>query len=246
MPLNEEFENAGRWLFRWRSYLPLLFFALLLVQLRQFQYVDGKHSFDLAWEGICLTVSLFGLGIRVATIGYAPSGTSGRNTRKQIARYLNTTGTYSIVRHPLYLGNFFMWLGVVLFVHTWWVALLFVLCFALYYERIMCAEERFLREQFGESYLQWALHTPAFIPDFRQWQMPRLAFSWRMVLRREYAGLFALITAFTVLEVLGDVVVSGSLEFDPVWMTAFGVMTLTYVVLRWLKHHTHLLRVSDR
>jgi protein-S-isoprenylcysteine O-methyltransferase Ste14 len=246
MLLQEQFVHTGRWLFRWRSYLPLIFFALLLIQLRQFQYLGGTEATDLVWEVVCLAVSLSGLGVRILAVGYAPRGTSGRNTRKQVAESLNTSGAYSVVRHPLYVGNFFMWFGVVLFEHNWWLALVFVLCFALYYERIMCAEEQFLKERFGETYLQWAQRTPAFFPKFRRWQRPRLAFSWQTVLRREYPGLFALITAFTVLEVLGDVVVTGSAELDPMWMGLFGVTGVTYLVLRWLKRRTHLLRVSGR
>lgn len=246
MALREEFEHAGGWLFRWRSYLPLVFFALVLIQERQFTYVGGEESLDLAWEGLCLFISLLGLGCRILTVGYAPRGTSGRNTRAQVAEQLNTTGLYSMVRHPLYVGNFLMWFGVVLFLHSWWLILLFVLCFALYYERIMFAEEGFLRARFGEPYLRWSERTPAFIPDPRLWQRPHLPFSWRTVLRREYPGLFGLIVAFTVLEVVGDVVVTGTLTLDPVWMTLLGITALPYVALRWLKRHTRVLHVVDR
>ena len=57
-------------------------------------------------------MSFFGLGIRVFTVGFTPKNTSGRNTAEQIADVLNTSGIYSMVRHPLYVGNFFMWLGI--------------------------------------------------------------------------------------------------------------------------------------
>lgn len=117
MALQEEFENSGVWLFRWRSYLPL---ALI--------------------------------GIRIFTIGHTSKRTSGRNTKRQIADTLNTTGIYSVVRHPLYLGNFFMFLGVMLFAHLWWLLLIYILVFWLYYERIMFAEEAFLRKNFGDEY----------------------------------------------------------------------------------------------
>ncbi|MGC9453013.1 MAG: methyltransferase family protein, partial [Oceanipulchritudo sp.] len=50
-------------------------------------------------------------------------GTSGRNTKQQVAYSLNTTGFYSVVRNPLYLGNFFMYLGIALFTHHWWLVL---------------------------------------------------------------------------------------------------------------------------
>ena len=50
--------------------------------------------------------------IRIYTVGTTPAGTSGRNRDKQIAEKLNKTGVYSIIRHPLYLGNLLIWLGV--------------------------------------------------------------------------------------------------------------------------------------
>ncbi len=57
-----------------------------------------------------------------------------------------------------------MFLGVMLFAHTWWLALIYILAFWLYYERIMFAEEAFLRKKFGDEYLTWAnstsLHSP--------------------------------------------------------------------------------------
>ncbi|MBW6498500.1 MAG: DUF1295 domain-containing protein [Bacteroidales bacterium] len=61
---------------------------------------------------ICLFFCLLGFGIRIYIVGHTPKNTSGRNTSGQLADELNTTGVYSVVRHPLYLGNFFMWLGM--------------------------------------------------------------------------------------------------------------------------------------
>ena len=45
---------------------------------------------------------MLGFVIRVATIGTAPPGTSGRGTRDPYAAVLNTMGVYSVVRHPGY------------------------------------------------------------------------------------------------------------------------------------------------
>ncbi|NLL27934.1 MAG: DUF1295 domain-containing protein [Bacteroidales bacterium] len=47
---------------------------------------------------------------------FIPKGISGKNTEKQIADFLNTKGMYSIVRHPLYLGDFLMWLGLFIYI----------------------------------------------------------------------------------------------------------------------------------
>ncbi len=116
---------------------------------------------------IFLGVSLFGEAIRIYTVGFAPENTSGRNTEAgQIADELNMTGIYSLVRHPLYVGNFFMWLGPVLFLRSVVFAVFFVLVYWLYYERIMFAEEQFLRRKFGETYDKWSEKVSAFIPGF--------------------------------------------------------------------------------
>lgn len=63
----------------------------------------------------------------------------------------NTTGMYSIVRHPLYLGNFFVGFGIVLICSSVWLAVVFCLLFVVYYERLMFAEEEFLRTSSGWS-----------------------------------------------------------------------------------------------
>ncbi|MEI3590430.1 MAG: hypothetical protein V8Q44_05920 [Alistipes ihumii] len=63
----------------------------------------------------CLLVSLFGLAIRIRTAGHTPDRTSGRNTAEgQVADEPNTTGIYSMMRNPLYVGDLFKWPGIAL------------------------------------------------------------------------------------------------------------------------------------
>jgi protein-S-isoprenylcysteine O-methyltransferase Ste14 len=198
------------------------------------------------WEIVCLTIALAGLAFRSFAVGTTPAGTSGRNTQTQVADVLNTTGMYSIVRHPLYVGNYCMWLGVALFPRIWWLPLVVTLIFWLYYERIMFAEEEFLRQRFGESFEEWAARTPAFLPNTALWMPASLPFSWRTVLRREYSGLYGLIGSFMLLELVGDCMEHGRLVVDPVWGVMFGAMTLVFIVLVLLKRHTRLLSVVGR
>ena len=246
MALREEFENTGNWLFRWRSYLPLAVIGIFLLALRGYEYPGHSEQLDHLWEVLCLVVSFFGLGIRIATIGYTPERTSGRNTHKQVADTLNTTGVYSAVRNPLYLGNFFMGLGVALFAHLWWLTFIFILIFWLYYERIVFAEEAFLREKFGDEYLKWADKTPAFFPKLRQYQKPNLPFSLKTVLRREYSGFFAVILTLFVLETVGEVFAEGRVEFDTGWVILLGFGFIVWVTLRTIKKHTRILHVEGR
>lgn len=248
MALREELENQGKWLFRWRSYLPLLLFILLFFALREGDYLERNvgHWADKIYKAGCLTISFLGLFIRGLTIGYTPEGTSGRNTKEQIAEQLNTRGMYSVVRHPLYLGNFVIMLGISMYLEVWWFAVIIMPIYYIYYERIMFAEEEYLRDKFGKLYLDWASVTPAFIPHLRRWEKPELSFSFRNVLKREYSAFFAIIATFTFLEILVDLVAEHKFESALGWYIFFGSGLIIYMTLRLLKKKTRLLHVEGR
>jgi protein-S-isoprenylcysteine O-methyltransferase Ste14 len=235
MTLEKELARSGNFLFRWRGCLPILLTFPTLLAMREFDSRHGLHTLNQAWALFAMAVSFCGLGVRMLTVGYAARGTSGRNTRWQRASELNTTGMYSVARHPLYLGNFVIWLGIALFCQTWWLVVIFVLAFWLYYERIMLAEEAFLGEKFGDVYLDWANRTPAFMPAWRRWRRPERPFSLRRVLRREYSGFFAIIVCFFGLESYKQVVVHGRLVLEPHWVAIFLTGLLVYATLRTLK-----------
>ena len=247
MTIHNELKKQGNWLFRWRSFLPLLILPIMLVALQESEYLERVLGVDdLFWEIFCLLVSLTGLAIRCLTIGYTPKGTSGRNTKSQIAEVLNTTGMYSVVRHPLYLGNFMIFLGIVLFIQVWWFVLIAVLAFCIYYERIIFAEEEFLREKYGAPFLEWAEKTPAFLPKFKKWQKPVLPFSFRNVLKKEHTAFFVITTSFPVLDFLEDLFVEGKLQLDIGWGLLFIVGLITYLTLRTLKKKSKILDVEGR
>jgi len=200
---------------------------------------------DDVWETSCIALSFMGLAIRCMVIAYAPRGTSGRTTKTPKAQVLNTTGIYSLVRHPLYLGNFVITLGLALFIQVWWLVALAVAGFWLYYERIALAEEEFLQSEFGDSFLLWAERTPAFIPRLSNWQHPDSSFSLKKVLRAEYSGFFGIVASFTFLEVAGDLLTEGTLELDPAWGLFFLVGLGAYLAVRTLKKKTRLLSLRD-
>jgi len=235
MALRDEFEREGEWLFRWRSYLPLVLLTIVLGALQSFHYPYQSHVLDQAWELVCLGIAFFGLGIRALTVGFVPPRTSGRNTGGQVADVLNTTGMYSLMRHPLYFGNFWMWLGVSMFLRVWWCGLIVMLAFFLFYERVILAEESFLRRKFGAGFEAWASRTPAFWPRFRLWQRPALPFSMRTVLKRENSSFFAVIALCTLLESAGTIAAEGSFSLDPLWAGIFLGGLAVYATLKALK-----------
>src|SRR5262245_38027543 len=107
MALIDEMSVQGSWLFRWRSFVPVALLALMLPpSLIGLHIPFGSYHFHVVWEWACFGLSMLGLAVRCATVGFVPVGTSGRGTTKLNACALNTTGMYSLVRHPLYLGNY--------------------------------------------------------------------------------------------------------------------------------------------
>jgi len=184
MVLNELFKRQGDWLFQRRSYLPLLLLPLLLLALPDTEPIiraRGETAMAI-FRAFCFLVSVVGLGVRAVVAAYVPRGTSGRNRGGQKAESLNTTGIYSLVRHPLYLGNFLIFMGIIAYTLSWWLILMSAILFTIYYERIMYTEETFLREKFGEKFTAWASRTPAFFPHFSLWKSPDLSFSVKNIL----------------------------------------------------------------
>lgn len=246
MPLREEFSKTGNFLFRWRSYLPLLMIVLILSAMPYFEYPGHSEKLDDLCEIFYLIISFAGLAIRIATIGYIPKGTSGTNTSRQIADVLNTTGMYSVTRNPLYLGNFIIWFGISMFPRLWWFSLIVIFIFWLYYERIIFAEEEFLREKFGESYIKWAEKTPVFIPNFKNWKSSEMRFSFRKALKNEYKSFFAIIILYVVIEVMGDIFAQHKLELDTMWLAILSISSVFYLFVRILKKKTKVLDVEGR
>ena len=198
------------------------------------------------WGLFSMFVGLLGLFSRILVVGHTPQNTSGRNTREQIADVLNTTGWYSVVRHPLYLGNYLMGLGISLFPFVWWMPVIYTLSFALYYERIMIAEEDFLRGKFGEDFEKWSDVTPGFFPAFSKWDSPSLEFSFKNILRREYSSLFALVLCFTILDFIGNYLVVQRFYVVQIWIDLFWITLVAYLILRTLKRYTKILDVEGR
>jgi lipid A Kdo2 1-phosphate O-methyltransferase len=253
MALIEEFDKQGNFLFRWRTYVPGVILIISIFFLPEVAYFGGNYETNLYYTLICLVVSFLGQGIRAWTIGHTPANTSGRNTKEQVADLVNQTGIYSTVRHPLYLGNFFMYLGVVLLLKSFLFTMVFILFFFLYYERIMYAEEFFLRSKFGKDYLQWADKTPAFFPDFSLYQKPSLPLSLRNVLKREYPGIFGIIFIFGCFDIAilyfnepGRFLTGfwEGLRLEQVVFLSFGF--LFYIGTRILVKTTRILHVEGR
>ena len=245
MALVHEFENSGNWLFKRRSWLPVLMVIAGIIMM----YLGNRQAilFDMRDELIFFGVSLFGQVIRILTVGFTPKNTSGRNTvNGQLADELNVTGIYSLLRHPLYLGNFFMWLGPVLFLRSVWFIVLFGLLYWLYYERIMFAEEQFLRRKFGDIYDKWSETVSSFLPYSFRFIPPKLPFSVRNVLKREYNSFINIFVIFTLLDLFRNFFLSERIYLTEMWIYLIVSAGIIWLVVRSIHKQTKWFEVEGR
>lgn len=149
--------SIGRLFFKCRSYtpVPLLVAALVL----------AKPS--LASVLLGLAVALVGEGLRLWGVLYAGSAT--RTTGRVGADRLVTDGPYAHVRNPLYIGNFFLSIGILIMSWAWmpWLLLVLLGAFALQYGSIVHEEEGFLAGRFGDTYAEYCRRVPRWVPRLR-------------------------------------------------------------------------------
>ncbi len=242
MLLDEMLRHWGTRLFRRRSYVFLLAMVPLVLERNNFRYIRGSHDLDLLFESACFLLAVVGMTLRALTVGFIPTGTSGRNTKSHKASVLNTTGTYSMVRNPLYLANYCVFLAVTLLSQSWEIVLVNTLVFAAIYVPIIMSEEHFLLEKFTDDYQQYVQKVPCILPKFRLWRKPDCPWSWRMVLRREHDTVFLVVLAFFLIDIIHDQAELGRWEFDPVWVAAVSVGAVSWLILKILKRHTKILQ----
>lgn len=246
MALINSLESDGNWLFRRRGQLPVVLFLLAVPAIAFTDYEQLSPAFSHWMNWLAAGCSLLGFLVRAYTIGTTPRGTSGRNTAGQVAESLNSTGIYSLVRHPLYLGNYLMWIGIVIFTKNIWFVIIVSLLYWLYYERIMFAEERFLERKFGDAYLKWASKLPAFVPRLSGFVPSVIPFSVRSVLRREYSGVLATVIGFVFVEVMIGWFRWGTFSIGDHFLVVLYVTIAMTLLLRSLKHYTSLLNEEGR
>lgn len=257
MSLIKSMESTGARLFRYRGQIPVLIFiaavpALFLAPFDTMFHIDAypASAFCVCAAALSAALILMGLALRAYTVCTTPKGTSGRNTAKQVADSLNTTGIYSVVRHPLYLANYLIWAGILVLTMNPFAFVIVSLAYWIYYERIMMAEENFLRGKYGSDFEEWAQRVPAFIPKPSLYKKGMLDFSLKTLIRREYATVMSAVVACLAVDYLNRIVFSLhhedftlGISTPMLWITAaYAVIAL---VVKFLKHKTSLLNADS-
>jgi len=246
MSLIHSFEKSGNWLFKYRGQIPIALFVLAIPFIYSTNYKEIPPAVFAITNYIAFGLAILGFMVRAYSIGTTPQGTSGRNRDEQIAENLNSTGIYSMVRHPLYLGNYLIWAGIVLYTQNLFFLVVFTLLFWLYYERIMFAEERYLEKKFGTAFTDWSLKVPAFIPSFRNYEQGQVKLSFVTMLRRECPGIFATVISFTFVDLLIHYFRDHQWVVNEKWAYAILITGLLALLVKILKKTTNILIEKGR
>jgi len=154
-----------------------------------------EHPSGMAIIGLILVIA--GATIRFLVPGHFVKGR------------LFTTGPYSIVRHPLYLGLFLIVIGVLFQLNDWINWAIILPLFTLFYGAAIIYEERALSKRFGREWEIYRAKVPAVIPSLRNWPIPRpsVKWSWRMYLTTpEVKATLWLLTLPLWIEMIEDLV----------------------------------------
>jgi hypothetical protein len=121
-----------------------------------------------AWFTLPAGDNRIAAGLVLAALGQAwriyAAGVIYKNKR------LATTGAYSLVRHPLYFGNFLILAGFTLACGNWIVAAVVAFFLLFYYPTAIRYEDRKLQDLFGDEWQAWGRETPAMFPTRLKWR----------------------------------------------------------------------------
>ncbi len=83
---------------------------------------------------------------------------------------LATTGPYAFVRHPLYVGNHLIAIGLCLASGTWWSLPAWIALALFFYPATIRREDARLSSRFPEEWRAWRSGTHALIPRLRPYR----------------------------------------------------------------------------
>jgi protein-S-isoprenylcysteine O-methyltransferase Ste14 len=106
------------------------------------------------------------LGVLISFLGLAIRAWASGHLSKE--KTLAVSGPYRYSRNPLYIGNFFLGIGIVVGACSWWVLVLFVIYYAVFYPLIIRREKDRMRELFPQQYEEYGKRVPLFFPSLRK------------------------------------------------------------------------------
>lgn len=224
--------QLGNLFFKYRGEQYFLYVLIILLEFKK--YYNSQTS--LVYQIICFGVCCLGTLVRVLTIGYIAPDTSGRNRTGQVAESLNTTGIYSMVRNPLYVGNYIILLGMLMLTKSIDIIVLNTIAFFALYIPIILTEENFLFDKFKEQYREYTDKVNCMIPSFKNFKKPETGFNIITVLRREHDTWLTTVVGFLAVNIfIVSIQMHKLIYINPFWLLVLGLVFIIWFILKKLK-----------
>jgi protein-S-isoprenylcysteine O-methyltransferase Ste14 len=145
---------------------------------------------DVSWLLPAFLVSLFGEAIQLWSFASLVKN-----------EQLTARGPYVMVRNPMYLGRFFLILGIVLLFGNVYITLAYVIFYFFYMVNRVGREEMRLAKLLGQPYRDYCARVNRFLPSFSRMLDPAVRFfNWRVLYRNNgHWNLLAMLLFYGVL-----------------------------------------------
>jgi protein-S-isoprenylcysteine O-methyltransferase Ste14 len=180
------------WIDRGKDMLPIPLCAVLFLTP---PFVAEESVLDVLFDAAGVMLICAGLALRAWAVANAERLFHSTEAPDAV---LVTKGPYAYVRHPTYVANCVIGLGVGALAENAIALALVPAVFCLAYGRLIVPrEEVHLRARFGAAYDEYCERVPAWVPELRRRGEPGFRLSWR-ALRLEApavvgAGLMAIV-----------------------------------------------------
>ncbi len=222
--------RLGNFLFKYRSFTPIPLIIVVFVIFRPVELGGQNLYINLAG----LFISLVGEALRVIAVGYSFTGTSGRESYLR-ADALNTTGIYSVVRNPLYIGNFLIFTGLVVVYANILAIVGFALFLIFQYYFVILAEEQYLKETHGSLYEEYCTRVKRIIPIFKNYKRNRNPFNLKKVIFKENDSLFNLLVMYILVLLYKEKYFAGRISSAVVYMIPGFIIIVGYIGIKIMK-----------
>jgi protein-S-isoprenylcysteine O-methyltransferase Ste14 len=158
--------NVQRFTGQFTNALTVYAAIIILIHVANLQWGSLFTRYEaISFMGIDIAGFVMGMtGLSFCLYAQIKMGTSWRvGIDEKVKTQLITTGLYSLIRNPTYLGLFLLNIGVWLIWPTWTIFLLNVLFFLFLEIQVRC-EEDYLSSTHGEQYNDYKNRTKRYLP----------------------------------------------------------------------------------
>ncbi|HEY9186992.1 MAG TPA: isoprenylcysteine carboxylmethyltransferase family protein [Ignavibacteria bacterium] len=152
--------KLSKFLFKNRSYTPLPFLLVMVI--------FAKPNLYSMITGFLIAL----LGEMIRFWGVCYIGSESRTTGKVGGTKLLVSGPFAYVRNPLYVGNILIYMGIGVMSNALFPYLIIFgfIFFVFQYYFIIIEEEKYLKDEFKEDYIEYYKNVRRFIPKLRPYK----------------------------------------------------------------------------